>query len=83
MEKQISMEHSPIRSGLRILRRKTAAERCGVHQATVMRWATEDRYQHLAFPKPVQLADGSVGFLEHELDAWIASRPRTTEANAA
>jgi predicted DNA-binding transcriptional regulator AlpA len=30
----------------------------------------------LGFPKPVQLADGTVGYFEHEVDEWLAGRPR-------
>lgn len=60
----------------KVLRLKVAAERCGTHVCTPKRWATEARYAHLGFPKPIQMADGSVGFFEHELDQWLASRPR-------
>ncbi|MGR3562948.1 MAG: helix-turn-helix transcriptional regulator [Heliomarina sp.] len=76
----MNINHSPTRSGIRVLRRKFVAERCNVHLATVMRWATGTNYKHLGFPKPIQMADGSVGFYEHEVDAWLASRPRVGEA---
>lgn len=66
-------------NGRKVLRRKVAAERLGVHVMTLMRWATEPRCAHLGFPKPVQIADGSVGFFEHELDQWLAARPRVGE----
>jgi len=29
------------------------------------------------FPKPVRISTRSVGWLEHEVDDWIASRVRT------
>lgn len=66
-----------IRSGDRILSPKKTAERFDKHRATIMRWANDPRFAHLGFPRPVQLADGAVGFFEAELDEWIASRPRT------
>ena len=75
----MSIEHSPARNGLRVLRRKSIAERCGVHIATIARWANDPRYAHLDFPKMIQMADGSVGAFEHEIDAWLASRPRVGE----
>lgn len=62
--------------GRRVLRLKVAAERCGTHVCTPRRWATEARYAHLGFPQAIQMADGSVGFFEHEIDQWLASRPR-------
>lgn len=75
----MSLEHSPARSGLCILRRKTVSKRCDAHVTSVMRWATNPKYAHLNFPRPVQMADGSVGFYEHEVDAWLAARPRVGE----
>ncbi len=68
----MSLEHSPVR----ILRRKSAARKLDVHVATLMRWATDARYAHLKFPKPIQIADGSTGFFEHEIDVWLETRPR-------
>ena len=32
------------------------------------------------FPAPIQLGPNSVGWLEHEVDAWVANRPRVTYA---
>jgi prophage regulatory protein len=31
----------------------------------------------LEFPSPLRLSDRSIGFLQSEVDHWIASRPRT------
>lgn len=68
---------------MRIITKKQAALKCrGVHPNTIMRWVREQRYAHLAFPKPVQVADGSVGFFEHEVDAWLASRPRVSSSES-
>ncbi|MBC2713983.1 MAG: AlpA family phage regulatory protein [Desulfobacteraceae bacterium] len=35
------------------------------------------------FPKRLQLGDNSVGWLEHEVLEWIASRPRGAEKSEA
>ena len=48
-----------------------------------MRWANDPRFAHLNFPKPIQMADGSVGFYEHEIDAWLASGPRVGASQPA
>ncbi len=32
------------------------------------------------FPAPVQLGKNSVGWPEHEVDAWVANRPRVAYA---
>jgi predicted DNA-binding transcriptional regulator AlpA len=77
LETQMNALPNSIHSGDRILSPKKAAERLDKHRATIMRWSNDPRYAHLGFPRPIQLADGSVGFLEAELNDWIASRPRT------
>ena len=69
--------------GLRILRKSAAARKLGVHPSTPVRWATDPRYAHMGFPKPIALGDCSVGFVESEIDAWIASRPRISGAGRA
>lgn len=79
----MSLEHSPVQSKLRVLRRKAAAEKLGCHVATLMRWSREARYAHLEFPAPISLADGSVGFFESEIDEWLQNRPRIERAEAA
>ena len=33
-----------------------------------------------AFPAPIRLSERRVGWLAHEIEAWIADRPRTTFA---
>ncbi len=34
------------------------------------------------FPKPVKLGPQTVGFLEHEIDAWIVERAKERDAAA-
>ena len=35
------------------------------------------------FPRPVQLSARAVGWRDHEVEAWVASRPRAQTAAAA
>jgi predicted DNA-binding transcriptional regulator AlpA len=69
---------------MRIIDKRETARKCGnVHHSTLVRWANEPRFQHLRFPRPVQVSDGRVGWLESEIDEWIASRPRITAREVA
>ena len=53
-----------------IRRYNSTAQRFDVTPITIRRWATDPKYSHLDFPKPVPLGDNSVGFVDEELDAW-------------
>ncbi|MGU7881803.1 helix-turn-helix transcriptional regulator [Burkholderia sp. AW50-3] len=55
---------------LRILRIKQLVERTSLSRATLYVLMSTDP----SFPKKIQLTARSVGFLESEVDAWIASR---------
>ncbi len=57
---------------MRIIRIKTAAERCDVVPLTTRRWAPDPKYAHLNFPKLLDLGDNSVGLIEEEFDAFLA-----------
>jgi predicted DNA-binding transcriptional regulator AlpA len=59
---------------MKILRKKTTADRYGVSTRTIDRWSTDPKYADMNFPKPVPLGENSVGFLEHEIDADIECR---------
>ena len=57
--------HTPIR----ILRLPDVMDRVGICRASI--------YQHMAaglFPKTIPLGARSVGWLEHEIDAWLAAQ---------
>ena len=56
---------------MRILRIPEVLERVGLSRSTVWRLAQADQ-----FPKPVKLGGRAVGWIEEEIDAWIASRSR-------
>ncbi|WP_259393742.1 AlpA family transcriptional regulator [Ralstonia pickettii] len=55
---------------LRILRMKQVVERTGLSRATVYVLMATDP----TFPRKIHLTARSVGFLEFDVDAWIASR---------
>ena len=57
---------------MNILRYKAAAQKCGVAPITIRRWATEPEYADKNFPKPISLGENSVGFVEEEIDAFLA-----------
>ena len=66
---------------MNILRPKATAEKCGVTTITVHRWATDPKYAHLGFPKPISLGDNSVGHIEGEIDKWLETRAAAREAS--
>ncbi|MBL8445442.1 MAG: AlpA family transcriptional regulator [Zoogloeaceae bacterium] len=52
-----------------ILRRKQVETRTGLSRSTIY-----DRIRAGTFPAPVSLGAKAVGWLEHEIDAWLAGR---------
>ncbi len=63
---------------MKVLRKKEAAARVGYHPVHLMRLAAKGE-----FPKAIQLGPNAVGFLEHEVDAWIESKIRQRDGEAA
>ena len=59
---------------MNIIRPKATAANCGVAPITIYRWATDPKYSHLHFPKPIPLGDNSVGYIEEEIDAFLAEQ---------
>ena len=59
---------------MNILRRKATAVKCGVAPITVDRWSHDPKYTHMNFPKPIPLGENSVGYIEEEIDDFLASR---------
>ncbi|HUY68957.1 MAG TPA: AlpA family transcriptional regulator [Alphaproteobacteria bacterium] len=54
---------------MRILRLPDVIARVGLRRASI--------YLHIGkgtFPKPISLGPRAVGWLEHEIDAWITAR---------
>ena len=53
----------------RILRQPTVEERVGVHGVTLWRWERAGQ-----FPKRVKLGPHAVGWIESEVNDWLAQR---------
>ena len=67
---------------MNILPYKATAHKCGdKSKMTIRRWATDPKYAHLNFPKPISLGDNSVGFVEGEIDGWLAARAAERDAD--
>ena len=58
----------------RLLTRSEVETRCGIARSTIYRLMRAGR-----FPEPVRVGPRAVRWPEHELDAWIADRPRATD----
>ncbi len=59
----------------RIIRLAEVLVRTGLSRTTIWR-----KIRSGDFPAPIQLGKNSVGWPEHEVDAWVADRPRVTYA---
>ncbi|WP_367154248.1 helix-turn-helix transcriptional regulator [Methylomonas sp. HYX-M1] len=58
-----------IQAALTILRRKQVEARIGLSRSTIY-----ERIKAGTFPAPISLGAKSVGWLESEIDAWLASQ---------
>ena len=58
------IQHEPV-----ILRRPQVEQRTGLSRSTLYQY-----FKDGDFPKPVPLNDKRVGWIESEIDEWIASR---------
>jgi len=54
-----------------VLRRKQVCKRAGLSESQIDNLVRDNK-----FPLPVQLGERSIGWFEHEVDEWIANRPR-------
>ena len=66
------------RESLKILRRKQIEARVGLSRSTL--------YSKIAakqFPSPVRLGPRAVGWIEAEVDAWLAAQVERSRGNAA
>lgn len=60
---------------LRILRRKQVLERLNISNATFYDWLNPTSPRHDSdLPKQIRLGANTVGWLEHEIDAYIERR---------
>jgi prophage regulatory protein len=62
----MSMEHP---KNLRILRRRDVEKRVGLSRSSIY-----SRVQDGKFPRPVNLGARAVGWLESEIDNWLAEK---------
>lgn len=62
----------PSRNSDRILRAAEAARKLGLGRTSFYSLLKEND-----FPRPIALSARARGYSEHELDAWLASRPRS------
>ena len=54
---------------MKLLNKRETANRAGLSVSTLRRLEKAGR-----FPRKVKITDFRVGYLEHEVDAWIAER---------
>ena len=69
------MPSTPAAGGDKIVRSAEVLSRTGLSRTTIWR-----KIRSGDFPAPIQLGPNSVGWPEHEVDAWVASRPRVSYA---
>jgi prophage regulatory protein len=60
---------------MNILRKPEVCHRIGLSAVHIMRLVRQGR-----FPQPIRISDNSIGWPEHEIDAWIESRIRQRDA---
>lgn len=70
VEGMLAQAEIKIPVGARVLRIKEVVERTGLSRSTVYVLMKSDP----TFPKKVGLSARTIGVIEHQLDAWIASR---------
>lgn len=67
--------NASVNSTSNILRLKRLKEKTGISRSTVYNKINpKSKYYDDAFPKPIRLGPGSIGWLEAEVNAWLASR---------
>jgi prophage regulatory protein len=59
---------------VRVLTLKEVVQRTSLPRTTIWR-----RRRAGDFPEPIQLSPGRIGWLEHEVDAWLAARAAARE----
>ena len=68
---------NPLPPGDRVLRRKHVRIKFGIGDTTLHKYMNEDS----DFPKPIRFLGNSCGWLESELDAYIAKRVAERDIN--
>jgi prophage regulatory protein len=62
-----------IQPRLMVLRRRQVEARTGLGRSSIYALIAEGQ-----FPAPIRLSTNTVGWLEHEIDAWIAERTKAS-----
>lgn len=65
---------------MNILRYPDVARKCGVSRMTIWRWATQPEYAAMGFPRQLDLGENSVGFVESEIEDFLAARVAERDA---
>lgn len=67
-----------------VLRLKKVTEKTGLSRSSIYyKLNPASKYFDESFPKPIRLGAVSIGWLESDLDAWLASRPSVGQVKAA
>jgi prophage regulatory protein len=67
-----------IQPRLTVLRRRQVETRTGLGRSSIYALIAEGQ-----FPAPIRLSANTVGWLEHEIDAWISGRAKATREGTA
>lgn len=62
-----------IQPRLMVLRRRQVEARTGLGRSSIYALIADGQ-----FPAPIRLSTNTVGWLEHEIDAWIAERTKAS-----
>ena len=65
-----------IQTKISILRRKQVEERTGLSRSTIYL-----RIHEGTFPRPINIGSRAVGWLEHEIEAWLAACIETRDVD--
>ncbi len=71
-------ETPPLKPTLRILRLVDVCEVTGISRALIYRLQAEGR-----FPRSVKITEFAVGWIEHEVQAWLAERIEISRSRPA
>lgn len=65
-----------IQNALTILRRREVERRTGLSRSSIYERiaSTDSDSANPAFPRPIQIGGRAVGWLEHEVTAWISAQ---------
>lgn len=81
MTSDLPKREGGMKSNQKILRLREVCERLGVSKSTVYNWLdVQSRYYRADFPRPVRIGLASIGFVEHEIDAFIEEIAATCRA---